>query len=224
MEWDWERADEMFPSLLDGFWVILQITFYSALIALVLGLAIAMANRVAPKYVTVPLFWVTEFIRNTPLLVQLFFVWFGVVTLSWVEWLPGTGSAFVVGTVVLGVHYACYCSEAYRAGIDGIPKGQWEAITALSIPKHRAWQDVIIPQLFRRSTPALGNYIIAMFKEVPILFAIGVVEMIAEVRAYGGLHYTGYVEGYTIAGVIFLAASYPTAVLMRKLERRLGHG
>src|SRR5690606_34753888 len=162
------------------FKIILLITAISSVIALGLGLVIAIINRTAPRAVTVPLFGVTEFIRNTPLLVQLIFVWYGFAKLV------GSTSPEVVGAIVLGVHYATYTAEVYRAGIDGVPKGQWEAITALSLPSRYAWQHVILPQALRRVTPALGNYIISMFKEVPILFVIGAAEMISEIQAYTG--------------------------------------
>lgn len=215
--WDNERAMEILPLVLEGFKTVLLVTLLSALIALILGLLVAIVNRSAPRYITAPLFGVMEFIRNTPLLVQLFFVWSGMAVIL------GETSPFVVGTVVLGVHYASYTAEAYRAGIDGIPKGQWEAITALSLPRHRAWMAVVIPQTMRRSTPALGNYVIAMFKEVPVLTAIGVGEMISQIIGYAGATYSGFLEGFTLAGLIFLVASYPVALLMRKLENRLAN-
>ncbi|QSB05962.1 amino acid ABC transporter permease [Natronoglycomyces albus] len=220
---DSQRISDLLPLVWEGFVVILQLTFWAGIIALSLGLVIAITIRSAPKPVTVPLFWFTEFIRNTPLLVQALFVY---IFVSRIELIEGFMTPFVTGAIVLGVHYACYCSEAYRAGIDGIPKGQWEAITAISLPKSRAWIDILIPQMMRRCTPALGNYMIAMFKEVPILFAIGVFEMIAQIQRYTGLSFAGHVEGYTLAGLLFLAISYPLAVSMRKLENRLAraHG
>ncbi|HZE40281.1 MAG TPA: ectoine/hydroxyectoine ABC transporter permease subunit EhuD [Stackebrandtia sp.] len=213
--WDWNVAKELFPSLLKGFWVILEVTVLSSITCLLLGLVIAVVLRSAPKVVSAPLFAVVEFIRNTPLLVQLFFVWFGLAPLL------GSTTPLVVGVIVLGIHYSTYTSEVYRAGIDAVPVGQWEAITALSLPKRYGWQHVILPQALRRVTPALGNYIISMFKEVPVLTAIGLAEMISNTQEYVATFNTGYLEGYTIAGLIFLAVSYPTAVAMRKLEKRL---
>lgn len=214
--WNWDRAQELFPLILEGARILLLVTLMSAALALVLGLVIAVVNRSAPKAVSIPLFGIVEFIRNTPLLVQALFVWFAVIA-----WLGESASPMVVGVLVLGLHYATYTSEAYRAGIDGIPKGQWEAITALSLPRPRAWISVLLPQALRRSAPALGNYVIALFKEVPILSAIGVAEMVHQVTAYTGLNYGGALEGYALAGFVFLALSYPTALLMRKLENRL---
>jgi polar amino acid transport system permease protein len=131
-------------------------------------------------------------------------------------------SALVSGILVLGVHYACYMSEVYRAGIDAIPKGQWEACTALSLSPRRTWQAVVLPQVVRRVLPSIGNQIIALFKETPFLIVIGVAEMVTVADQIGKQSFR-FTEVITIAGLIFLAASYPTSVLMRKLEVRLGH-
>jgi polar amino acid transport system permease protein len=214
--WSNETVREIFPAMWDGFLVVLQVTLVAGIIAAVLGLLVAVAQRNGPVWLRKPVGGVFQFIRNTPLLVQVLMVWTATSLYLNPEW-----SAFAVGSAVLGVHYASYTSESYRAAIDAIPKGQWEAATALNLPTHRVWGAVILPQMFRRSVAAVGNWIIAMFKEVPTLFIIGVMEMIAEARAFQGQHYTGAVEGYTLAGLLFLAASYPVAVAMRRLEIRL---
>jgi polar amino acid transport system permease protein len=214
--WSNERAVEIFPMVLDGFWVVLKVTLVAAIIAVVLGLIIAIAEQTTPPWVRRPVSGIMQFIRNTPLLVQVLLVWTATSLYINPDW-----SAFAVGSTVLGLHYASYTSESYRAGIEAIPKGQWEAATALSLPAHRTWFAVILPQMMRRSTAAVANWLIAMFKEVPTLFAIGVLEMIAQIQTYTGQNYSGAVEGYTIAGLLFLAASYPVAVAMRRLEIRL---
>jgi len=215
-EWSNETVREIFPSIWQGFIVVLQVTLVAGIIAVVLGLLVAIVERIAPAGVRRVLSGVFQFIRNTPLLVQVLLVWTATSLYINPDW-----SAFIVGSTVLGVHYASYTSESYRAGIDAIPQGQWEAATALSLPTHRTWGAVILPQMMRRSTAAVANWIIAMFKEVPTLFIIGVLEMISQAQKYQGQHYTGAVEGYTIAGLLFLAASYPVAVAMRRLEIRL---
>lgn len=216
--WSWDRAGELLPLMMEGLRILLLVTVIASAVALILGLIVAIVNRSAPKAVTVPLFGVMEFIRNTPVLVQAIFVWALLISM-----LGTSASPMWTGAIVLGVHYASYTAEAYRAGIDGIPKGQWEAITALSLPKPRAWWAVLLPQALRKSTPALGNYVIALFKEVPILSAIGVAEMVTQVEGYAGANYGGSLEGFTMAGLIFLVISYPVALLMRKLENRLAN-
>ncbi|MEV0783410.1 ectoine/hydroxyectoine ABC transporter permease subunit EhuD [Streptomyces sp. NPDC050423] len=208
----WDAVGEALPLLLQGFKVTLLATLLGTLVAAVLGLMIAVAGRAPSRFVTVPVRVVMEFIRSTPLLIQL----------------VGAAAVFssveplYIGIAVLGVHYATYTSEVYRAGIDGVPKGQWEACRALSMSPRRTWQAVILPQAVRNVLPALGNYAISMFKETPFLAVITVQEMVFQARDYGTKHFV-YTEVFTLAGLIFLVASYPTSLLMRKLEKRLGH-
>jgi polar amino acid transport system permease protein len=215
--WNWDYAWEVLPDLLTAFLkYTLGITAAASVIAVVLGLVLALGRRSGTKGVSWPSYGLVEFIRSTPIPIQLFFVYYA---------MPAVGvqlSALTTGIVVLGLHYACYMSEVYRAGIDAIPKGQWEACTALSLSPQRTWRAVVLPQVVRRILPSTGNQVIALFKETPFLIVIGVSEMVTVANRLGGQSYR-YIEPVTIAGLIFLAASYPTSVLMRKLENRLGH-
>ncbi|MGH3344954.1 MAG: ectoine/hydroxyectoine ABC transporter permease subunit EhuD [Carbonactinosporaceae bacterium] len=216
MIWSWDFALSTIPALLRGFVVTLEATVMGSIMAMVLGLAFALLRRSSLAVVRLPTGWFIEFVRSTPLLVQLYFVFYV---------LPQFGitlSGLVTGVLVLGIHYATYTAEVYRAGIDGVPPGQWEAATALSLPAGRKWRDIILPQAIRNVLPALGNYVISMFKETPYLALITVPEMVEVAREIGNDTFQ-YVEPFTIAGLIFLAASYPAAVLMRRLEIRLGH-
>ncbi|MEU7812322.1 ectoine/hydroxyectoine ABC transporter permease subunit EhuD [Pseudonocardia sp. NPDC049154] len=211
--WDWNYAFEILPDLLWALVTTIEITLLGSVVALLLGLVFAVLRRLHIPVLDQVLWAFIEVVRSTPLLVQVFFLFFV---------LPQFGvtlSAFVVGVVGLGVHYATYTSEVYRAGIDAIPKGQWEACTALSLPRLRIWTGVILPQAVPRVLPALGNYVISMFKEVPLLLAIGVVEVVNEARELGSLTFR-YTEPYTIAGLLFLLLSYPASILVRRLERR----
>ncbi|MHA6796124.1 ectoine/hydroxyectoine ABC transporter permease subunit EhuD [Pseudonocardia bannensis] len=211
--WDWDYAWSILPDLLRALVVTIQITLLGSLVALVLGLVIAVLRRARIPVVDRVLWALVEFIRSTPLLVQVFFLFFV---------LPQFGivlSAFVVGVIGLGVHYATYTSEVYRAGIDAVPRGQWEAATALSLSRSRTWTGVILPQAIPRVLPALGNYVISMFKEVPLLIGIGVVEVVNEAREIASETFRP-VEPYTIAGLLFLLLSYPASMLVRRLERR----
>lgn len=208
--WSWERAWEVLPALLEGFRLTLLATVVGTAIAAVLGLFVALARRSSIRWVSIPIGVVVEFIRSTPLLVQLVFVYLMLPSV------PG----IVVGCVVLGVHYATYMSEVYRAGIDAVPPGQWEAATALNLPRSRTWRDVVLPQAIRKTLPGLGNYAISMFKETPFLFAISVVEMFAAAQNFGANTFS-YIEPLTMVGLFFLAASYPTSLLVRRMEKRL---
>ncbi|MDC0769314.1 MULTISPECIES: ectoine/hydroxyectoine ABC transporter permease subunit EhuD [unclassified Streptomyces] len=213
-DWSWDYVREIMPQLLDGLWITVQATLLGSLVAFALGLVWAIALRSPSRWVTWPVSAVVEFVRNTPLLVQLFFLFFV---------LPSWGLSFgalTTGVIGLGLHYSTYTAEVYRAGIDAVPKGQWEAATALSLPRGRTWVAVILPQAFRRVVPALGNYVIAMFKDTPMLSAITVGDMLFEANSIGATTFD-YMEPITVVGILFIVISYPTSVLLRVLERRL---
>src|SRR5699024_3607306 len=188
------------------------VTVISSVTAAVLGLVWAIALRSMPYIPTKMLSWVLDFIRMTPLPVQLLFLYYAVPALSPLQ----------VGIIIFGIHYSTYMAESYRGGIESIPKGQWEGATALSLPARRTWWAVILPQALRATIPSLGNWAIAMFKDTPFLIFVGALEMVNVARNIGGTTFR-YVEPFTIAGLIFLAASYPTAILMRRLETRLAY-
>ena len=211
--WDWGYAFEVLPQLLQALLVTLEITLLGSVVALLLGLLIAVLRQARIPVLDQLLWAFVEFIRSTPLLVQVFFLYFA---------LPRFGitlSALTVGVIGLGVHYATYTSEVYRAGIEAVPRGQWEAATALSLSRSRTWTGVILPQAIPRVVPALGNYVISMFKEVPLLLAISVVEVVSKAQEIGSTTFR-FTEPYTIAGLLFLVLSYPASMLVRRLERR----
>ncbi|WP_306370637.1 ectoine/hydroxyectoine ABC transporter permease subunit EhuD [Nocardiopsis sp. CC223A] len=208
MFWDFEWTFQILPDLMRGLAVTVQATLLGYLIALVLGLAIAMVRRV--PVVGTAVHAVMEFVRTTPLLVQLVFVF---------ALAPSTVSALTVGIAVLGVHYSAYTAEVYRSGIEGVARGQWEAARALSLPASRTWGAVVLPQAIRKVIPALGNYLIAMFKDTPLLLAITVVELLAMARQVGSADFR-VVEAFTVVGFLFLLVSIPSAIIIRRLERR----
>ncbi|MGW4157863.1 ectoine/hydroxyectoine ABC transporter permease subunit EhuD, partial [Micromonospora chersina] len=159
---------------------------------------------------------VTEFVRNTPLLVQLFFLFYVLP-----EW-GITASALTTGVFAIGLHYSTYTMQVYRAGIDAVPVGQWEAATALNLPLRRTWTVVILPQAVRRVVPALGNYVISMLKDTPLLMAITVLEMLGEARLFAQQNFQ-FTEPLTVIGVAFIVISYLASLALRALERRLVH-
>ncbi|WP_159941533.1 MULTISPECIES: ectoine/hydroxyectoine ABC transporter permease subunit EhuD [unclassified Nocardiopsis] len=208
MYWDFEWTFQVMPDLLRGLGVTVQVTVFGYLIALSLGLLIAVVRRT--PVVGAVLHAAMEFIRTTPLVIQLVFVFLLA---------PSTVSGMTVGIIVIGVHYAAYTAEVYRSGIEGVAKGQWEAARALSLPSHRTWGAIVLPQAIRKVIPALGNYLIAMFKDTPLLIAIGVAELLTQAQRIGSASFR-VVEAYTVVGFLFLLVSVPSAILIRRLERR----
>ena len=188
-----------------------------AFVAYVLGLFIAilkMSRLGAVRWVT---YWTSEFIRRTPLLVQLYFLFYV---------LPDIGiflSPFMAGVIGLGLHFSTYTSEVFRAGIENVPRGQWDASRALNYSPVQTWQHVILPQAIPPMIPPLANYLIVMFKETPLLAAITVVELFNAANIYSNSHYK-YLEPMTLVGAFFLLVSVPSAIAAIKLERRFSTG
>lgn len=214
--WDWTYTGHVMPDLLRGLFVTVEATVLGSLLSFALGLVWTLLFRAPTRWVRWPVRAVVEFVRNTPLLVQLFFLFYV---------LPTVGvalSPLTTGVLGLGLHYSTYTAEVYRAGIDGVPRGQWEAATALSLPGRRTWAAVILPQAVRRVVPVLGNYVIAMFKDSPTLAAITVLDMLKQAQEVGAESFR-YTEPITVVGLLFVVIAYPTSLLMRAMERRLGN-
>jgi polar amino acid transport system permease protein len=213
MEWDWNFVWQILPTLAQGAVVTVEVTLLGTAVAMVVGLLLAVARRSKRFCVAHPVGFLVEFVRGTPLLVQLYFLFYV---------LPDAGillSPLAAGVIALGLHYATYTSEVYRAGIDNISRGQWEAAKAVNFTPAQTWLHVIIPQAVPPMIPALANYFVAMFKETPILSAITVLELMNQARSIANFSYR-YFEPMTLVGCFFLAISVPAVICLRRLERR----
>lgn len=214
MTWDWDYAIEILPNLLEGLGVTVEVTLIGSAAALLLGLLVAV-----PRYLKVPvlsqvLAFYVEFVRGTPLLVQAYLAFFV---------LPSIGlrfDALATGIIVMAINHSAYTAEAYRAGINSVPRGQWEAAIALSLPPWRTWTRIVLPQALRPVVPALGNYLVSMFKDTAILSAITVEEVMSRALQAGSNTYR-YLEPLTMAGILFLVISYPASLLVNRLEKSL---
>jgi polar amino acid transport system permease protein len=216
LDWSWSFAATVLPALLRAAINTVIATFLSFALAIVLGLGITFLKRSRQRMVAVLTGIVAEFIRRTPPLVQIYVLYFG---------LPSIGialPALTTGVIALGIHFATYLAEVYRAGIDDVPRGQWDAALALALPRWRVlWWRIVLPQALRPILPALGNYLLILFKETPLLSAISVVEMLDRAKIIGSYSFR-YTEPITEVGVIFLVLSLAVALPLRRLERRLG--
>ncbi len=214
MIFDWAYAWDILPRFAPALWVTLQATLAGMMIALTLGLVLALLRRSPVAWISWPAAGLIEFVRSTPLLMQIYFMFYV---------LPEIGillPAFTAGAMGLGLHYAAYCAEVYRAGLESVPRGQWDAASALNLGAWHTLRRIIVPQAVARVVPALGNYLVAMFKDAPLLSAITVVEMLQLAKMIGAESFR-YVEALTLVGVFFLLLSLCAAALMHALERRL---
>lgn len=211
---DWNLAWSILPTLLRAFVVTLEATFAGMAIAICLGLGLAVLRRSQTAWLSWPSAWIVEFVRSTPLLVQIYFFFYVLPNLG-ISWPP-----FLTGVAALGLHYSSYTSEVYRAGIDGVPRGQWEAAAALNLSSYRTFRSIILPQAIPPVLPALGNYLVAMFKDTPLLAAITVNELLQSAKLIGAERFR-YLEPLTMVGLFFLVASLASAYFIRVLEARV---
>ncbi|KNX39473.1 ectoine/hydroxyectoine ABC transporter permease subunit EhuD [Luteipulveratus halotolerans] len=214
-QWDNDFAADALPMLLQGLRLTVEISLLGFVLAAVLGLVVAVVRRSKVPVLSHLFSFYVLFIRGTPLLVQAIFVYFVLPKL------PGSISLslFQAGVVVLGVNYSAYCAEVYRAGIEDVPVGQWEAATALSLPSATTWGRIVLPQAIRRVIPILGNYLVQMFKDSAVLLGIGVVELLNSANIFGQDSYR-FVEPMVLAGLLYLVISIPASIFFRVMERR----
>jgi polar amino acid transport system permease protein len=219
LDWRWDFTWEILPRLIVATGNTLLAAGLGYAIAVVLGLVLALAQRTPSRVLTLAVREAVEFIRSTPLVLQIFFVFyvgpqFGIRLSPW-----------TAGMIAIGLHYAAYLSEVYRGGLDSVPKGQWEAATSLNLSTARTYFRVIIPQALPPSLAGMGNYLVGIFKDTPMLSVIGVAELMHTANAIGSETYR-FLEPYTLVGVIFLAISLPTAAGISLFEawvrRKLG--
>ncbi|KGR90004.1 amino acid ABC transporter permease [Ureibacillus massiliensis 4400831 = CIP 108448 = CCUG 49529] len=215
--WKWETFFEALPIVLKGLGITVGLTFACFAFALIFGFVWVILRSVPSKYFTWIVTWIMEFIRSTPLLVQLFFIFYALPVLPVVG---VTLEPFTCAVLGIGIHYSTYIGEIYRAGIESVDKGQWEASVALNFSTLDKWKKIILPQAIPPTIPMLGNYFIIMFKEVPIASTISVGGILYMANSYGALNFA-YLEPLTIVGIIFLTLSYPSSILIKKLEVKM---
>ncbi len=206
-------AGEVFPAIAEAALTSVIIAAVSFTLAAILGLPLVLLTRSQWKWLSSGTAVGIDFVRCTPLLIQLFFFYFA---------LPEFGFALsptTTGVAVLSIHFGCYMSEVYRAGLESVERGQWEACSALGLSKWHAYRLVILPLAIRPVIPAAGTYLVHLFKETPLLAAISVPEMMFVSSQIGSDQFR-YFEPITICGFLFLTMSLVASFLIGLFERR----
>ena len=210
-QWDWVFAASIVPQLLQGLKITVAATLCGFAGALVLGIVWTLL-RLASIPVVSPLARLfVEFVRGTPFLVQLFFLFY--VLPAW----GLTFTALVSGIIGLALFNSAPVSEIYRAGIENVAGGQWEASLTLGLPVRRVWLGIVLPQALRTVLPMLGNVGIGMFKETAVLSTITVMELLAQAVDISSMSFR-YIEPLTMVGCFYFMVSYTLARLVRRVE------
>lgn len=213
MNFDPAFALSILPSLAHAALTTIAATMLGYASAFVGGLAFSLLRLHGPARLRPIIAFVLEFIRSTPLLVQIFFLYF----IS-----PRFGlrlGAFETGILALGLHYGAYLAEVFRAGFQAVSAGQWEAAYGLGLHRWQCYRLVILPQIIPPLIPAFGNYLILMFKDTPLLSAVSVMELMQTAKLIGSETFR-YLEPLTIVAGFFLAMSLVSAFLIKAAEKR----
>ena len=203
--------------ILGGVWITLGISIAAILLALVLAIFGALGrlssnpvfNGIASLYVS--------FVRGTPLIVQILFIYLA---------LPAAGIVLPeipTGILALGFNYGAYLTEVFRAGIQAVPGGQVEAAMALGLPDRQVLRRVILPQAFRIVTPAVGNDFIAMTKDSALVSIIGVDELLFRAQA-AGRPYGETFQTIMVAALMYWVLTIVLSFFQARLERRMAAG
>lgn len=214
LDWKLDFTWQILPRLLVAAGNTLLAAGGGYVVAVILGLIFALGQRTTSRTVTFVVRELVEFIRSTPLLLQIFFIYyvgpqFGLRLSPW-----------MAGLTAIGLHYAAYLSEVYRGGIENVPKGQWEAARAINMSTAQTYRRIIIPQALPPALAGMGNYLVGILKDTPMLSVIGVAELMHTANSIGADNFR-YLEPYTLVGLIFLAISLPTAWLIRRFDKAL---
>ncbi|TAM85929.1 MAG: amino acid ABC transporter permease [Candidimonas sp.] len=198
--------------LLKGLLLTVELTFIVIVLALLLGIPVAIGRLSRYRLLRVVLHAYVELFRATPLLVQLVFIYFALPSLGL------TLDAFYAAVIGFTLHYTAYISEVYRAGILGVPRGQIMAVRALGMKPLTAYRVVILPQAIRLVIPALGNYWVQLFKDSSLASVITLRELLFSGEIIAS-HTFEYFTMYAAVFVLYFCVGYPATWGVRFLER-----
>jgi polar amino acid transport system substrate-binding protein len=221
-QWTWRRT---LPLLLDGAVVTVGLSVASMTLAVILGLLVAVARLYGPGPVRLIALGYVEFFRGIPVLLLLYFLYYG---------LPAIAETYHLGTALrlspvqaavlgFGLNYAAFEAEIYRAGVLSVPSGQWEAAEALGMSRSLAFRRIILPQAIRTVLPPMTNDFVALFKDTSLVSIIAVVELSKQYQILSKSSMR-YLELGLLTAAIYLCMSMPLAALARRLEQRWSRG
>ena len=213
----WNDLREWMPQLLVAAGNTLRITVFAYLIALTAGLLLALARNSRWRGLGTGAKVYIDLVRGTPALTQLFLIYYGLASAGVVL------AAFTAAVIGLGMNYAAYMAEVYRAGINAIHRGQREAALSIGMTNAQAMRIIILPQAFRVIVPPMANYAVSLLKDTSVASLISAPELMLRARDLSSEYFTP-MELYLVVGGMYLVMAYPLAKGARYLEIRLGRG
>jgi ectoine/hydroxyectoine ABC transporter permease protein EhuD len=216
-EFSWELARESWPALLEGLKITVELTFIVIAISLVLGIFVALGRMSKHRVLSVTVGLYVDFMRATPLLLQLIYIYFVLPTIG-IRLDP-----FVAAVLGLSLNYSAYLSEVYRSGIQAIPRGQLDAAAALGMRPSVTMRRIVLPQAIRIVIPTLGNYFVALFKDTSLASFLTLQELLFSGQIVISRTYD-YFTIYTMVLFLYFLVGYPSLILVRYLEKMTKNG
>jgi len=214
---------DVFPLLMRGMVITVQTTIIALVIALFLGLffcLLGMSKITVLRLIAKAYIWV---IRGTPLLVQTFFIYFGIPQLVQSLGFDFRLTPLAAGIITLSMNAGAYIAEIFRGGIQAIDHGQMEAARSLGLSHYRAMFRIILPQAIRISIPSLVNQFIISLKDTSIISIISLAEIVYEAKIYIGRTMQSFAT-WTIVGIVYLAIITVLSQISTHIEKRLDYG
>ncbi|MEQ6376841.1 amino acid ABC transporter permease [Bacillaceae bacterium S4-13-58] len=214
MDFRWDIIVEYLPFFLQGAALTIGISLAGILIGSVIGLFVTFGRMAHKWFIRLPFVWYINFLRGTPVLVQLFLVHYGVVPV-----LFSNGTAVTSAIITLSLNSSAYLAEIFRAGIESIDKGQTEAARSLGLTHRQAMRHIILPQALRRMVPPIGNEFIMLIKESSLAGILAAGELMYWGRAAVGQHLRVW-EPYLTVALLYLVIVLGLTYLLQWVERR----
>lgn len=203
------------PLLLSGVWGTLWISTVVVFFGTILGALLSLARMYLTPWISKPLVFFIEFVRGTPLLLQLYFFVYGIAVLLGN---PGSDTIWVI--VALIVNSAAYVSEVFRSGINAVDKGQFEAAYSLGLSQKNTMVKIILPQAIKNILPALGNEFIMMIKETSLAALLFIPSLMTSQAIISSRTYLS-IESLLIVGVVYFVITYTLSKGVQYMEKRL---
>jgi polar amino acid transport system permease protein len=222
-DWTVVTSGKYFGWLVSGLYTTLELSLVSIVLSFVLGLIIAMMRMSNVS----PVRWFAhgylEFFRNTPLLVQIFFWYFGsykILPKAVNEWLTGTNFEFAAAVIALTIYTSAFIAEDIRSGVRSIPKEQVEAARSAGFSYIRSMQYIVLPQAVRLTIPPLVNQFLNLTKNSSLAMTIGVMELTYQARQVESYTFKGF-EAFTAATLVYVVLSTVITLLVSYYDRRV---
>ena len=207
-------AVDILPEMLAGTWVTIQLSIVCISIGIIFGMILGVARVYSSKFICWVVTAYVEFLRGTPCLLQLFFIYYGLGDMGLLL------KPVVAAGIALGINTSVYQAEYFRGAIQAIKPGQMIAARSMGLSKWKAIRYVILPQALRLVIPSSSNEIIYMFKYTSVAFAVGVPELLAQADLTGAMNFR-YFESYVVAAIIYTIMVFIVAKIMSMIEKKV---